>query len=100
MLNDPEEVAGFSGERAMGVWTLAEWKLTSQWLVGGRFSHVEDPSNPDRTAWLTTPSLTYWQSEFVRLRAEYDLLHNPGDTSGLFTLRVTFAMGPHKHETY
>lgn len=100
MLNDPEEVAGFSGERAMGVWTLAEWKLTSQWLVGGRFSHVEDPSNPDRTAWLTTPSLTYWQSEFVRLRAEYDVLHNPGDTSGLFTLRVTFAMGPHKHETY
>lgn len=100
MLNDPEEAAGFTGEAALGAWTLAEWKLARQWLVGGRYSWVEDPNDPSRTAWLASPSITYWQSEFVRLRAEYDVLHNPGDTSGLFTLRVTFAMGPHRHETY
>lgn len=100
MVNDPEETGAFAGSTAFGAWTLAEWKLARQWLIGSRYSWVEDPADPDRTAWLFSPAVTYWQSEFVRLRAEYDVLHNPGDTSGLFTLRVTFAMGPHKHETY
>ncbi len=66
----------------------------------GRYEWVENPEDPSQTAWLASPALTYWQSEFVRLRAEYDILGNPGETTGQFTLRITFAMGPHKHETY
>lgn len=101
MLSDPGPAAGFSApESALGVWSLAEIKLSRQWIAGGRYEWVENPDNPDETAWLVSPALTYWQSEFVRLRAEYDVLGNPGKTTGQFTLRVTFAMGPHKHETY
>jgi hypothetical protein len=101
MLSDPKAVPGLlKPESAWGVWSLAEVKLSQQWVAGGRYDWVENPENPAESAWLASPTLTYWQSEYVRLRAEYDILGNPGNTTGQFTLRITFAMGPHKHETY
>jgi len=101
MLSDPGAFSGFTEpEAALGVWTLAEVKLSRQWIAGGRYGWVENPEDPTESAWLASPTLTYWQSEYVRLRAEYDVLGNPGNTTGQFTLRITFAMGPHKHETY
>ena len=101
MLSDPGAFSGFTEpEAALGVWTLAEVKLSRQWIAGGRYEWVENPEDPTESAWLASPALTYWQSEYVRLRAEYDVLGNPGNTTGQFTLRITFAMGPHKHETY
>ena len=101
MLSDPEAVPGISGpDAAWGVWSLAEVKLSRSWIAGGRYEWVENPEDRTESAWLASPTLTYWQSEYVRLRAEYDILGNPGNTTGQFTLRITFAMGPHKHETY
>jgi hypothetical protein len=48
-----------------------------------------------------TPTLTFWQSEFVYLRGLYeharDITHTNRDR---FTLQVVFAMGPHKHELF
>lgn len=100
MLSDPEAVRGLRGDSAWGIWSLAEIKLSQQWVAGGRYDWVENPEDPSESAWLASPTLTYWQSEYVRLRAEYDILGNPGKTTRQFTLRITFAMGPHKHETY
>ena len=101
MLSDPGAVSGLLERgRALGVWSLAEVKLSQQWTAGGRYEWVENPEDPTESGWLASPALTYWQSEYVRLRVEYDVLGNPGKTTGQFTLRVTFAMGPHKHETY
>jgi hypothetical protein len=101
MLSDRGAVTGLpEPDPALGVWSLAEIKLSRQWIAGGRYEWVENPENPTESAWLVSPALTYWQSEYVRLRAEYDVLGNPGKTTSQFTLRITFAMGPHKHETY
>jgi hypothetical protein len=86
--------------RAKGVYTMFENRLSQQWLVGGRFDWTENPHNPDQTAWLVSPTLTWWQSEFVRIRGEYDLLGRDDMRPGRFMLQVTFAMGPHKHENY
>ena len=101
MLSDPGAVSGLpEPDPAFGVWSLIEVKLSRKWVAGGRYEWVENPEDPTESAWLASPALTYWQSEFVRLRAEYDILGNPGNTTRQFTLRVTFAMGPHRHETY
>ncbi len=101
MLSDPGAVSGFpEPDTALGFWSLAEIKLSRSWIAGGRYEWVENPADGTQSAWLVSPALTYWQSEYVRLRAEYDVLRNPGNTTGQFTLRVTFAMGPHRHETY
>ena len=101
MLFDPERRSeDLNPDAAIGVWGLGELKVAQQWILGARYDWVEDPADTSRSAWLFSPALTYWQSEFVRLRAEYDFLHNPEETRKQFTIRVTFAMGPHRHEAY
>ena len=85
---------------AMGAWVWSEVRVRQSWLVGGRWEWVENPEDTTETAWLLAPVLTWWQSEFVRLRAEYDYLRGHESSEGQFLLQVTFSMGPHKHEVY
>jgi hypothetical protein len=86
---------------ALGFWSWGELRLSQNWLVGARYEWSENPDEPHETAWLFSPTLTWWQSEYVRIRAEYDLLGRiEDDREGRFLLQVTFAMGPHKHESY
>lgn len=85
---------------ATGTWVTAETRVGRQWLVGGRFDWTENPEDPSDSSWLLGPTLTWWQSEWVRFRAEYAHLNRTEGTTGLVTLQVTLAMGPHKHETY
>ena len=72
-------------------------------LYGGvRFDRVEDPLDPNRTIRGISPYLTWWQSEYVRLRAQYSYFEDDstnGDESR-FALQFTWAAGPHKHEGY
>ena len=70
--------------------------------MGTRLSRSASPEDPGETAWLISPTLSWWQSEYVRIRLEYDLLGRSltDDREGRLLLQVTFAMSPHKHETY
>lgn len=98
-------------------YTYLQWQLARNWYVGMRYDDAElasdrvemDPDIPfvaglGETAW--TGFVTFWQSEFVRLRfqvqdAQRDVALAAGpmdDTRAWF--QVTFAGGPHKHESY
>jgi len=103
-LNQPgvAPVGGEPTNTAAGFWSMAELRVSPRMLVGARFDRVENPAQPNVTQWLTSPTITWWQSEFVRLRAEYDFLSGfeGGESNGRFMLQATFAMGPHKHATY
>ncbi len=87
-------------EDALGCFGIGEFRLNRKWVVGGRYEFTENPLDPTETAWLVAPTLTWWQSEWVRIRAEFDYLERPDETLQLFVLQATFSMGPHKHETY
>lgn len=76
-------------------------RLNRRWIAATRYDWVEAPRGPDDTEWRITPSLTWWQSEFVYLRLEGE--HRDSELEGtqnMLTLQAVFAMGPHKHETY
>jgi hypothetical protein len=92
-------------------------KLSRRWTFGVRYDNVELPFDrfelyhPEEfrpglgeVAW--TPFITYWQSEFVRLRLQYqniqrDFVFPGGEKSdNRIWLQTTFAAGPHKHESY
>jgi hypothetical protein len=76
-------------------------KLTRRWVLGTRYDWVEAPRGPSDTEWRLTPSVTWWQSEFVYLRLEGE--HRRSDLDGsrnMLSLQAVWAMGPHKHETY
>jgi len=85
-----------------GGYVGAEARLNRSWLAGLRYDRIEDPAAPGSHAWMLVPTLTWWQSEFVRVRAEYDWLRAPAPAGsrGQLLVQLSFAMGPHKHETY
>jgi hypothetical protein len=85
---------------AFGAFTSAEYRLDRRWILGGRYEYTENPLDPSESSWLAAPTLTWWQSEWVRLRLEFDYLDRPAGAEKLLVLQTTFAMGPHKHETY
>jgi len=76
-------------------------RLSRRWILGARYDWVEAPRGPDDTEWRITPTITWWQSEFVYLRLQGE--HRNSDLEGtrnLLTLQAVWAVGPHKHETY
>jgi hypothetical protein len=78
------------------------WKLDRRWVASLRGDYVQSPEvGPETHEWAVTPSLTYWQSEFVFLRGVYEHLRGvSGDSSDRLSLQVVWAMGPHKHELF
>jgi hypothetical protein len=56
--------------------------------------------NPER--WQIGPYITWCQSEWVKLRCEYDYAfgHGTEDTEHILWLQAIFSAGPHKHERY
>jgi hypothetical protein len=113
---DPDEVGARTIE-SDSYYAYVSWKLSRRWIVGVRYDNAELPW-PDvelydeqefeeglkERAW--TPYLTMWQSEFVRLRLQYQhtsrdfaWAHGPDDDDRLW-LQATFAAGPHKHDAY
>lgn len=91
---------GVGPGRAVGAFANAEYRLGQRVLIGGRYGYTENPMDPAESTWLAAPTLTWWQSEWVRLRLEYDYLNRPDGSQRLLVLQTTFAMGPHKHENY
>lgn len=101
MVRDPGDVpADLDVHGATGAWVNGEARVSRSWLIGGRYGWVENPEDPGESVWLVAPTLTWWQSEWVRLRAEYDVIDKSDDTDGLFVIQATVSLGPHKHETY
>jgi hypothetical protein len=98
--SDRDDLNGAS-HQAWGGYSYVESLLAQNLYAGVRYDRVEDPLNPDRVTWGVFPNLTWWQSEYVRLRGEYGFVDD--DLTGKenrFTLQITWAAGPHKHEIY
>jgi hypothetical protein len=77
------------------------YQASRRWIFGARYDYVQSPLGPESTLWQVTPTITWWESEFVYLRLEGQRQNSSlyGNHDAL-TLQAVFAMGPHKHETY
>jgi hypothetical protein len=84
-----------------GMFADVNWQLDRRWIVGSRYDWLEFPRGTRTTEWQLSPTITWWESEFVYLRLEGQRHHDQlaGNQNRLLA-QVVFAMGPHKHETY
>lgn len=91
-----------TGQQAWGGYSYLESLLARNLYAGVRYDRVEDPLDPERVTWGVFPNLTWWQSEYVRLRGEYGFVKDDltGAKENRFSLQLTWAAGPHKHEIY
>jgi len=86
-----------------GAYAAAQVRLGRRWIGGVRGDWVEttDLASVRPSEWAVTPTLTFWQSEFVYLRAQWTHSRDlAGVTSDRFGLQAVWAMGPHKHELF
>ena len=84
-----------------GSYLYGQLKFATRWFAGLRWDWVEDQREAGHEFWGLSPYLTFWQSEFVRLRGQYSYRNdNIYGTDQRFELQLTFAAGPHKHESY
>ena len=87
---------------SFGFYTFGEYQLTRRLFAGVRFDYSQFPTNDKDSEWAISPYLTFWQSEFTRLRLEYshserNSVTTPveeGDNS--LTLQATFSLGKHR----
>ena len=101
LLSRRQDEVGMRHE-AWGGYTYLEGLLRRNLWAGLRLDWTEDPLEPVRRLRGIVPYMTWWQSEFVRLRAEYGFLEDEltDESENRFALQLTWAAGPHKHETY
>ena len=89
---------------AFGGYSYVEYKFHLQWQVGTRFDYTQpfQTNNSSKYLWQIVPYITWWQSNWVRLRLQYNLLNGTELPSAQNTLRlqIVFAAGPHKHDRY
>jgi hypothetical protein len=85
-----------------GFYTFGEYQITRRLSAGLRFDYSQFPTNDRDSEWSISPYLTFWQSEFTRLRLEYThsernsitIPVEEGDNS--LTLQATFTLGAHR----
>jgi hypothetical protein len=94
-----KERAG-AGDPRYGFYVSTQYKLGSRWWAGVRYDYVEAPEGPLAIARQVIPSLTFWQSEWVKLHAEWRWRREVGANTSQFALQTVWAIGPHKHELF
>lgn len=92
---------GGAGDTRLGAYVGTTYRLGQRWIAGARYDYVEAPEGPAEITRQIVPSLTWWQSEWVFLRAEFTRRFTPaGADRNRLLLQAVWAIGPHKHETY
>ncbi|MGD2218306.1 MAG: hypothetical protein PVJ64_16230, partial [Gemmatimonadales bacterium] len=75
-------------------------RLNRRWLAGLRGDYL-DNYGAGGELYQLVPSITWWQSEWVYFRLQYNYVKpEHGGSSHTVLLQTVWAMGPHKHETY
>jgi hypothetical protein len=102
LLSQRDDPLGGAARDAWGGYTYLEGLVAQNLYLGLRLDGVEHPDDPDRRLWAVAPYVTWWQSEYVRLRAELRHLDDDArqEAENQLLLQLTWAAGPHKHETY
>lgn len=91
---------GGAGQTHYGAYVGTTYKLGRRWIAGLRADYVESPEGALDIQRQLIPSLTWWQSEWVYLRAQWLYRRVAGVTTNQLALQAVWAIGPHKHETY
>lgn len=82
-----------------GLYVFGDYRFARRWAFGTRFDWSQFPKERGIWEWALSPVLTFWPSEFLRLRVEYKHTDRNGrfsrDADEVF-FQLTFGLGPHR----
>ena len=90
---------GGVGPTRLGGYASTTYKLNERVILGAAYNYVAAPADGAVTRQFI-PSLTWWESEWVFLRAQYRYQKDPLARTTQIAFQAVWAIGPHKHETY
>ncbi len=87
-------------ENSWGAYVLAQQQLNRDWYVGCRLDYTQDPFNDDKAAYGVSPYVSWYWSEFLRFRLEYE--HRGGDVPSeeILFFQATWIFGAHPPHPY
>ncbi len=87
----------FRHRDAWGLYSYLEARLTRRFYPGFLFDFAQDIDGAVGDTKAYSPYLTFWPSEFQRLRLQYTYLDAPGNHENQFFLQWTAILGSHVH---
>ena len=106
--NDVQGAAGAFRNDSFGMYAFGQYQFEKNWYTGVRFDYTEFPNSEvfgaGDSAWAVSPYISYYLTEFIRLRIEYQ--HQEFDTGGArgdednLLFGLTFAIGSHPGHPY
>ena len=87
----------FERHNAWGLYSYLEARLTRRFYPGFLFDFAQDIDRAVGDTKAYSPYLTFWPSEFQRLRLQYTYLDQPGAHENQFFLQWTAIIGSHVH---
>ena len=87
----------FQRRTAWGLYSYLEARLTRRFYPGFLFDYAQDIDRAVGNTKAYSPYLTFWPSEFHRLRLQYTYLDAPDTHENQFFLQWTAILGSHIH---
>jgi hypothetical protein len=87
----------FERHNAWGLYSYLEARLTRRFYPGFLFDFAQDLDRATNDTKAYSPYLTFWPSEFQRLRLQYTYLDSPGAHEHQVFLQWTAVLGSHVH---
>jgi hypothetical protein len=95
--HEAREAADFEFQDALGMYTYLEGRWTRRFYTGFLFEWVEELDDLVDSTKAYSPYITFWPSDFHRLRFQYTHLDSPDGPDNQFFLQWTVVMGSHVH---
>jgi hypothetical protein len=93
---------GAGTQYGCGMYALAQQQLSKDWYIGTRVDWTQNPNHDMQDAWAVSPYFSWYWSEFLRFRVEYQ--HREGNFSGgdadVVMFQVTWICGAHPPHPY
>lgn len=91
---------GVDDQQALGAYLLAERHVIGDWYGGLRLDWTENPLDDDQERWAINPYVSWYWSELLRWRLQYQHRGGDGPSEDALYLQATFTFGnhrPHEH---
>ena len=106
--SDVEDAGGAFRNSAFGTYAFAQWQLDRNWYAGVRVDYTDFPAIEERAVtdrdWAVSPYVSFYLTEFLRLRFEYQHLEQRTDGSWdseeIFFFQITYLFGAHPPHPY
>lgn len=87
-------------EYSWGAYALAQQQLNRDWYTGLRLDYTQSATDSGQQVWAVSPYVTWYWSEFLRFRAEYQ--HRDGDvpSEDMLYFQLTWLFGSHPPHPY